>query len=419
MRIVDAGVAPVGRDPLPVGRAGRDPLPVIGIGADGWSGLGDLARALLVEAEVVLGARRQLDLLPGDVTAERTLWPSPFDPTEAIAAQAGRRVVVLASGDPMTHGLGRTLAAALGPESLRVIPAVSSVSLACARLGWPTEHTPVVSTLTGDAHALLRHAGGRALVLSVDGGTPAEVGRILVEHGWGESELTVLGDLGTATESSHRVRADAVAGPYPRLNVVAVEFAGRVSWPEVAGLPDEAFEHDGQLTKREVRAVTLSTLAPRPGEALWDIGGGSGSIGIEWMRAGGAAAISIERDAERAARIERNARALGVPQLRVVVGTAPEALAGLAAPDAVFIGGGLTGAGVVDAAWAALRPGGRLVANAVTLESAADLVTWREKLGGTLTRLEVARAGDVGAFTGWRAALPVVQWIAIKPEESP
>ncbi|MBY8884510.1 precorrin-6y C5,15-methyltransferase (decarboxylating) subunit CbiE [Streptomyces sp. PTM05] len=409
--------------PAPVPDAG-EPLTVVGIGADGWAGLAERAREELRRAQVLIGAVRQLGLLPPECAGERVAWPSPLRPAvpKLLAEHAGRRVAVLASGDPMFHGIGRTLAEVAGAGRLRVLPHPSSVSYACARLGWPVERTEVVS-LVGRPTAGLNAAlydRRRLLVLSADAATPAEVARLLRERGFGASRMRVLEQLGGARERV--LDGTAAAWPHPPgdpLNVVAVECAAgadarRLSL--VPGLPDEAYEHDGQLTKRHVRAATLAALAPAPGELLWDVGAGSGSIGVEWMRAHGSCrAIAVERDPVRAERVTRNADALGVPGLRLVTGPAPEALAGLPTPDAVFIGGGLTAPGLLAACWEALPPGGRLVANTVTLESEAVLGQWYARHGGDLVRIAVAQAVPVGGFTGWRQAMPVTQWAARKP----
>jgi precorrin-6Y C5,15-methyltransferase (decarboxylating) len=398
------------------------PITVVGIGADGWPGLAATSRAELQSAEVVIGGPRQLELLPLDaVTAERVPWPSPLRPAVPglLAAHADRRVAVLASGDPMFYGIGRTLAETVGAERLRVLPHPSSVSYACARLGWPLEATEVIS-LVGrplDTLALALHPGRRLLVLSADAATPAAVAALLTERGYGTARLSVLEQLGSLAE--RRLDGPADGWPHPAgdpLNVIAVELGDGPRSSLVPGLPDAAYESDGQLTKRHVRAATLATLAPSPGELLWDVGGGSGSIAVEWLRAHrDCQAVSIERDAVRAERIARNAAALGVPRLRVVTGPAPAALAELPAPDAVFIGGGLTAPGLLDSCWAALRPGGRLVANTVTLESEALLTEWYRRHGGELVKLAVAHAVPVGGFTGWRQAMPVTQWSAVKP----
>ncbi|MEV6867104.1 precorrin-6y C5,15-methyltransferase (decarboxylating) subunit CbiE [Streptosporangium subroseum] len=395
----------------------------VGIGADGWEGLSPAARRELHAAEVLMGGVRQLALIPASA-AERVAWPSPLLPAlpALITSHRGRRICVLASGDPMFHGIGTTLVRLLGADRVRVLSHPSAVSLACARLGWAVDQVEVVSLVARPVESLHTaiHAGRRVLILSADGRTPARIAELLTTRGYGESPMTVLERLGGSEE---RVIAGTASGwslPVAHdLNVVAVECradAGTVPLPCLPGLPDEAFEHDGQLTKSEVRAVTLSRLAPVPGELLWDVGAGAGSIGIEWMRAHPAnRAVAVENHPERAARIARNASKLGVPGLKVVTGAAPAALAGLERPDAVFVGGGVTAAGVVEACWEALRPGGRLVANAVTIESETVLASRYGELGGDLIRLAVGRAAPVGGFTGWRPMMPVTIWTAVKP----
>ncbi|NUT53932.1 MAG: precorrin-6y C5,15-methyltransferase (decarboxylating) subunit CbiE [Saccharothrix sp.] len=378
---------------------------VIGIGADGWDGLPPAARHEVASCEVLMGSTRQLDLVPGDF--ERVAWPSPLVPAlpDLLARHQGRRVGVLASGDPMFHGIGTTLVRLLGAANVRVVPHPSSASLACARLGWPLDDVAVVS-LVGKPAALLvphLHPGRRVLVL---GGDPREVAALAPG-----ARVTVLEQLGGPGERVHH-DLDA-ADP---LHVLAVECGagGAGGASSTPGRPDELYEHDGQLTKREVRAVTLALLAPRPGELLWDVGAGAGSIAVEWCRTHPSCrAVAVERHPGRAARITRNATALGVPDVQVIVGSSPTAL-DLPSPDAVFIGGGLTAEGVVERCWAVLRPGGRLVANAVTLESEAVLTRWRARLGGDLTRLEVSRAAPIGGFTGWRPQLPVTVWAVTK-----
>ncbi|GHC32473.1 precorrin-6y C5,15-methyltransferase (decarboxylating) subunit CbiE [Streptomyces cinnamoneus] len=400
------------------------PVTVVGIGADGWPGLAPTSREALRAAEVIIGGPRQLDLLPPECPGERIAWPSPLRPAVPglLAAHAGRRVCVLASGDPLFYGIGSTLADVLGADRLHVLPHPSSVSYACARLGWSLHDTDVISLVGRPLAALAAaaHDGRRLLVLGAGAKTPAEVAGLLCRLGYGQSRMTVLEQLGGDRE--RRLDGTADTWPHPPgdpLNVIAVTChrdpdALRVHL--TPGLPDDAFEHDGQLTKRHVRAATLAALAPAPGELLWDVGGGSGSIGIEWMRAHRSCrAVAVERDAVRSERITRNADALGVPGLRVVTGRAPEALVGLPTPDAVFIGGGLTSSGLLDACWNGLRAGGRLVANTVTLESEALLTEWYRRHGGDLTRLAVAHAVPVGGFTGWRQAMPVTQWSVVKP----
>ena len=389
-------------------------LTVVGIGADGWDGLTPAARDALRQAEVLIGSARQLALVPTSA-ATKVTWPSPMVPAipGLLEAHAGRRACVLASGDPMFYGVGSTLVRLLGADAVRVIPHPSSVSLACARLGWPVEEVEVVS-LVGRPVELLHPAvqpNRRVLVLSADGETPAKVAELLRARGFESSMVTVLEELGGPGERA-ATSGDAV-GP---LNVVAVECrvgANPVVLGRSPGLPDDAFEHDGQLTKREVRAVTLAALGPLPGELLWDVGAGAGSIGIEWMRTHPSCrAIAVEAHAERAERIARNARSLGVPGLSVTVGRAPDALDGLPRPDAIFIGGGLSEA--LKVCWEALPTGGRLLANAVTLESEALLTGWHAEVGGTLTRIEISRAAPLGTVTGWRPMRPVTQWTVAK-----
>ncbi len=393
-----------------------DLVTVVGIGAGGWSDLGRTPQRALAAAAVIFGSARQLDLLPPEVTGERVTWPSPLLPAlpGLLDAHPGPGRCVLASGDPMWHGLGATLVRLLGADRVRVLPHPSSVSLAAARLGWPLAGTELVSLVTAGPATLRRvlAPGRRVLVLARDADTAAEVAAELTAAGHGSARLTVLEQLGGPAERLVTgVAAGWVEPPGDPLAVLAVECGDGPALAVVPGLPDDTYASDGQLTKREVRAVTLALLAPVPGALLWDVGAGSGSIGIEWLRSHPACrAIAVESHPERAATITANAAALGVPALRVVTGRAPETLAGLPAPDTVFIGGGVTRDGVLDACLAALRPGGRLVANAVTVESEAVLAAAHAKLGGELVRLAVQRAAPVGGFTGWRAMMPVTIW---------
>jgi precorrin-6Y C5,15-methyltransferase (decarboxylating) len=393
-----------------------DLVTVVGVGAGGWADLGRTPQQALLAAQVVFGSDRQLDLLPAEVVAERVAWPSPLLPAlpGLIESHAGRRRAVLASGDPMFHGIGATLVRLLGASRVRALPHPSSASLAAARLGWPLATTEVVSLVTADP-AVLRRAlnpGRRLLVLARDASTPAEVAAQLASCGYGDAAVTVLSRLGGPSE--HVVTGTASVWEHPPgdpLAVLGIECGDGPRRSIVPGLEDSAYENDGQLTKREIRAVTLAALAPVPGALLWDVGAGSGSIGIEWMRSHPSCrAVAIESHGDRVSAIRRNASALGVPGLQVVSGTAPAALAGLPAPDTIFVGGGLTRDGVLDACLAALPPGGRLVANAVTLETEAVLAAAYGKLGGDLTRVAVNRASPVGGFTGWRAMMPVTIW---------
>lgn len=398
------------------------PLVVVGIGADGWAGLGEAARAAVLAAEVIVGSQRQLALLP-ETSAEQRPWPSPIDPLvdELCAANGGASTCVLASGDPMLHGIGATLARRLAPDRLRVYPHPSALALACARLGWAAAEVELVSAVGRPPDVLARSLQpGRRIVAYASGPAGAsELARVLCERGFGPSRMVVLEQLGGPAERAVESTAEEWGErAVDALHAVGIECRaepGRRWLPRMAGLPDEAYEHDGQITKRAIRAVTLAALAPAPGHLLWDIGAGSGSIGIEWLRAEPAArAIALEVRPDRAERARRNAHALGVPQLDVREGRAPDALAGLDAPDAVFVGGGLTSPGLLEHCWDVLRPGGRLVANAVTLEGEQVLLAARARLGGELLRLEVSHAEPLGSFSAWRAQLPIVQWSARK-----
>jgi precorrin-6Y C5,15-methyltransferase (decarboxylating) len=403
--------------------AGPARITVVGIGADGWDGMPPRARDLVLGAVAVLGGKRHLALLPDVPGQRREPWPSPLrDGLPALLASlddqaGGGAVVAVASGDPLVSGIGTTLIGLLGPDAVTVIPAVSSVALARAELGWPAESCAVVSAVGRDPAAVLRELapGRRVLVLSADERTPEQVARLLDGAGYGESRMTVLGDLGAGTASRVTGTAQAWHASVPRLNITALELAGPRCGGWVAGLPDEAYEHDGQLTKRDLRASALARLAPAPGEHLWDVGAGAGSVGIEWLRAHPACTASaIEVSAERAARIGRNAARLGVPHLRVVTGRAPEALDGLPGPDAVFVGGGATAEGVLAACLAALGPGGRLVVHGVTLESERLLAAAYAEQGGELTRVAVETAAPLGSYTGWTPARTVTQWALVR-----
>ncbi|AVT35912.1 precorrin-6y C5,15-methyltransferase (decarboxylating) subunit CbiE [Plantactinospora sp. BB1] len=429
----------------------RAGLTVVGIGADGWAGLGDAGRRALQDAEVVLGGRRQLDLLPAELRAERVSWPSPLLPAlpGLLDGYADRRLAVLASGDPMWFGIGVRIVELVGPDRVQVLPHPSSISLACARLGWPVERVAVVSAVGRDLARVRRvlAPGRRILVLSADASTPSALAALLTDAGYGASRLVVLSSLGTGRKpqldgtgrepqldgggqepqldgGGRERRLDGTAEewshpPGDPLNVVAVHATAgpdAVLRSTVPGLPDEAYAHDGALTKREARALALARLAPAPDELLWDVGAGSGSIGIEWLRAEpNARAVAVEARADRAERIVGNASALGVPELAVVVGRAPAVLAGLPTPAAVFVGGGLAADGLLDACWAALAPGGRLVAHAVTIEGERELTIRADRLGGDLTRLGVERAAPLGGFTAWKPARALVQWAVVKP----
>jgi precorrin-6B C5,15-methyltransferase / cobalt-precorrin-6B C5,C15-methyltransferase len=397
-------------------------ITVVGIGADGWSGLSEPARAAILDADEVIGSERQLATLPTGVSGVRTL-PSPLAPlVEELAGRNGdARVAVLASGDPMLHGIGATLARRIDPGRLSVISHPSAFSLACARLGWAAADVELVSAVARAPAVVGRVLQPRRrVVVYVTGANGAtSVARVVRDAGYGDSRFVVLEQLGgpeeRITDTTAAQWSDRAADP---LHAVAIEcsaVAADVLAPLVPGLPDDAFEHDGALTKRHIRACTLAALAPVPDALLWDVGAGSGSIAIEWLRSERtAAAVAVEARADRAERIVRNARALGVPHLTVVTGAAPGALASLPPPDAIFIGGGLTTPGLIDACWDALPPNGRIVANAITLESEHLVAGHHRERGGELVRIEISHAGPIGGFTAWRAQIPVVQWSALK-----
>jgi precorrin-6Y C5,15-methyltransferase (decarboxylating) len=396
-------------------------LTVVGIGADGIASLGAPARAAIDEAEVLVGGMRHLAMIPNS-SAERIVWESPIASTvERFAALRGRRVVVLASGDPTSFGIGSTLTRRFDAADMQMIPTVGSVALARARMLWPEESVTTVSLCGRPIETLTLHLSpnARLVVLSADGTTPAAVAAALVANGYGPSPFHVFESLGAADERATASTAESWAESHVGdLNVIAVECRASPDaaiLPPGAGLPDDAFVHDGQITKREMRALAIAALAPRPGERLWDIGAGCGSVAIEWLRAAPRArAIAIESDARRVAFVARNAKALGVPALEIVHGEAPGALAGLAAPDAVFVGGGVSQAGVLETAWEALRPGGRLVAHAVSVEGEARLIEAARTFAGRLTRIGIERAEPLGGHTGFRPARAVTQLVAEK-----
>ncbi len=389
-------------------------LIVVGIGADGMAGLSEASRLELRSATVVYGARRQLDLLDDTVTAPRQAWPSPMLPAlqSLLDDEPAERIHIVASGDPLLHGIGGALIRIHGAEQVRVLPHVSSVTLACARMGWNLQDTEIISLVTAPVHTAVRR-GGQAVVLCRDAGTPAALAAVLTETGRGASEFTVLEQLGGPRERFREGPADAWAAAPPRdlddLCIVAVRYLPDERFGH--SLPDDALQHDGQITKRTIRAVTLAALHPRPGELLWDVGSGSGSIAVEWCRDSGGRAVAFESRPDRRESIAANARAFGVDI--DVRADAPGAFGGAAAPDAVFIGGGLTGSGLVQACIDRLPAGGRLVANAVTAESEALLVEWHSRLGGELRRFQHYHGEPLGGFTGWRPAMPITQWSVV------
>ena len=398
-------------------------LSIVGIGEDGVEGLSSVARQLIHSAELVVGGARHLELADELIRGRRLAWPSPIgDAFPEIQRHRGRPVVVLASGDPFHFGVGKQIAAFVPADEFVCLPQPSAFSLAAARMGWPLQDVSLVSLHGRALSGIIRHLqpGARILALSWDGATPRQLSELLATRRMGRTRMTVLEAMGGARERvRHATASNFKIEEIQPLNTIAIEV---VAEPDAAiiplapGLDDDLFEHDGQLTKREIRAVTLSSLQPLRGQLLWDIGLGAGSVAIEWLlQHPSLRAIGIEASADRAGRAAGNAAALGVPELEIVRGSAPEALAGLARPDAVFVGGGMMDEGVFEAAWSALKPGGRLVANAVSLETEARLAGYFQQFGGDLIRLQVARADRVGTVSGWRPAMPVTQWRVRKP----
>ncbi|HEX5384484.1 MAG TPA: precorrin-6Y C5,15-methyltransferase (decarboxylating) subunit CbiT, partial [Propionibacteriaceae bacterium] len=379
-------------------------------------------RAIIRSADTLLGSPRHFDLIPQLPDQQRLPLPTPLRAglPSLLNMVAGQRVVALASGDPLIAGIGSTLVEIVGAEAVRIHPALSSVSLARARMGWAEETTRLVRLRGGDLDVVRQYLfpGQRLIILSRDAASPDEVAQLLVDVGYGQSVITVLGDLGCESESRIDVVAHHWASKAPALNVICVVCAGAGRDASLApGLPDEIFDHDGQLTKRDLRASALARLRPRPGELLWDVGAGAGSVAIEWLRADPSCrAIAIERNLERAKRIRGNAEALGVPGLEVLHLEAPTALTSLLQPDAVFVGGGAVRE-TLEQSWSALRPGGRLVVHAVTQETEMIIVDCWRRYGGELTRHSVEYLEPIGRYHGWRPARPVVQWSVIKDME--
>ena len=395
-------------------------LSIIGIGEDGIDGLNPQARACISAASLVIGGARHLALARPLITAEAQIWPAKLrDAVPRILAHRPNKVAILASGDPFYNGVGSLLADSFAREEWHCIPHVSSVALACARLGWPGQHIPVVSLVGHPIERLARmlFAGARLLVLSTDETTPGKVAAYLAQKGYGTSRITVLEALGGPDE---RIRASAAANfdvtEPNRLNILALELEGPSRAALVPGRADDHFGHDGQITKHDIRALTLAALAPYPGALLWDVGTGSGSIAIEWLLTHPRnQAIAIDRHAERFAQAGANARNLGAPEIKLVHGEAPAVLADLPTPDAIFLGGGAHRPGMIEAACTALRSGGRLVANAIALETESALSAAFFRQGGTLSRIGISRIDQVGQMAAYRPAMAVTQYVWIKP----
>ncbi|SET58476.1 precorrin-6y C5,15-methyltransferase (decarboxylating) subunit CbiE [Oceanicella actignis] len=394
-------------------------LHVVGIGEDGMEGLSPAARAIVESAEIIIGGERH-HRLSDKVKAERISWPSPFDALiDTLRALRGRRVVVLATGDPLWFSVGARIGRALDPAEIVYHPQLSAFQLAAARMGWSMADVETLTVHGRPVEQMIAFIQPdiRLLILTTGSDTPARIARFLTERGYGRSRMTVFAAMGGKDEARFDGLAESWSHEVPAFNTLAVECVAAPDaalLPRAPGLPDDAFRHDGTMTKREVRAATLGKLMPMRGALLWDVGCGCGSVAIEWMRAAAyARAIGIEPRADRRAMAAENALALGAPRLELIEGEAPAALEGLPAPDAIFIGGGLSEQ-VFEACWRALRPLGRLVANAVTLESEAVLLGLHARMGGDLARISVERVEPVGRLKGWRPLMPVVQWSLIK-----
>ncbi|WP_339631691.1 precorrin-6y C5,15-methyltransferase (decarboxylating) subunit CbiE [uncultured Sneathiella sp.] len=396
-------------------------LSIVGIGEDGIEAISPSATRAIESATLLVGGERHLAMLPED-ERERKTWPSPLMIlVNEIMARRGEKICILATGDPMQYGIGVTFAKRLPAEEIAIFPSRSAFSLAAARLGWDLARTDTITLHGRPLEMIIPHLApdARILALSDSGETPSRVAHLLTSRGLGESVMAVLEHMGGAREGIHQGTADQFAGKSFRdFNTIAVHCPPQSNakmYPSIPGLADEAFEHDGQLTKREVRSATLSALGPFPGQLLWDIGAGCGSVAIEWMRCDPRnRAIAVEARKDRFDLIEKNRVNLGVPQLKTLNATAPDALVGLEAPDAIFIGGGLNVEGIFEASWKALKPGGRLVANAVTIEGEQRLFQLHDSYDGALTRLNYSRAEKIGGFTSWKPFRQITQLRLVK-----
>jgi precorrin-6B C5,15-methyltransferase / cobalt-precorrin-6B C5,C15-methyltransferase len=397
-------------------------ISIVGIGESGLGELSSSARGLFDRATIIVGGHRHLAMLDPKDRRECLVWTSPLeDSIESLLKYRGTPVCVLASGDPLCYGIGVTLLRYVSIDEMNIIPAPSTFSLVCARLGWSLTAVETLSLCgrSPDFLAAILTPGAKLILLSAGADTPQIVADILTQRGYGDSQMTVLEQLGGERE---RLISD-IARSWSKtdvaaLNAIAIECTispNTTPLNRLPGLPDNAYHHDGQLTKREVRAITLAALAPMPGELLWDVGAGCGSIGIEWLRSHPSCrAIAIEQHSHRLKFITDNMAALGTPHLQLIQGKAPAALVDLPTPDAIFIGGGMTSEGLLDSCWSALRSGGRLVANAVTVESELQLLQWHRAVGGELSRIAIQRTQSIGTFLGWKPLIPITQLVAIK-----
>lgn len=406
--------------------AGKVWVTVVGIGDDGWDGLNSEARQAVRSADTVIGGERHQSLIPPDI-ANYEAWPSPIKQLiNKLPSRKGENICVLASGNPLFFGIGAHLSNVIPDDEIRIIPHLSAFTLICARLKWSEPDTACLTACGRPVENLHRALFDQARIVLYSSGpeTPHEAARLLKKRGFGASRLVIFEHAGGPRERRTELRADSLEDSmaFAPLNSTAIECrSGEAAceYSTIPGLPEQAFDTDGQITKRDIRASALARLSPRPGQLLWDVGAGSGSIGIEWMRAAHEArAIAVEMNAERSTLIRRNANNLGTPRLQIVEGRAPEALNGLARPDAVFIGGGITAPDLTQLCWEALIPGGRIVANTVTLEGENALIKLHQNYGGELIRLSIEHAEPIGRFHGWKPARPIVQWSATKSKEA-
>ena len=401
-------------------------LNIVGIGEDGVDNLGQEARRLIENAELLVGGNRHLAMDNGN-KAKKIAWPKPFQPLiETLGCHAQRRVVVLASGDPSFYGVGSLLVQQFGIDAVKIYPSPSAYSLAAGRLGWHLQDVETLSVhgLPVEKLNMFMQPSAKLLILSHDRESPCRVCELLTRHGFGKSDVAVLEHLGGARERIVKLTAkDVKTDAFADLNTIAVKCisdTNRVETPRLPGLPDEVFEHDGQITKREIRAITLAKLSPNLNECLWDVGAGCGSIGIEWMRCSrGGQAVAIERNKERTEKLLRNARFLGVPDIQLVCGAAPNALADLPTPDTIFIGGGVQTKGVVELCWNTLNPGGKLVINVVSIEGQQVLYDWHQRIGGELIRINIEQATSIGQLKAFKPQMSVMQLFVKKPGKSP
>ena len=391
---------------------------VIGVAEGGIASLPAEIRDRLAGMDLVVAAPRFRDGLPdGPETID---WPSPFsDIFNVLSDNPDKSVALLTTGDPMWYGAGASLVRELGPDGCEVVPAVSGLQHAAARLGWPMAGCRVVSIhgrpVSGLVSAL--HPRARLLLIAQDGGSPMAAAKLLAARGYGAARMHVLAHLGGSDEA----RIDGTADGWthdrvPDFHIIGIECPDAGLVPHGLAAPDSSFDNDGKLTKRDARASALAKLAPFPGAVLWDIGSGSGAVAVDFLRnAPRGIAYAVDRNQTQLDRGNANAVTHGVTGFKPICGDAAEQIASLPRPDAVFIGGGMSEQ-VISAAQVALRPGGCLVAHAVTIESESVMVAAWQRAGGDLVRLSVQHADPVGGFHGWRPLMPVTQWCWHKQE---